>query len=118
MKNPFRFRKKKTPSLHSAIAGRILTGLLIEENNLLLRFTDTSMIVNLPDRTFAFRTAFSTVRCKCYPVFGQRVGQDASPGRPKSLPRLRDLHRTHGHCPLQRLSGCSPWRIPDDDPGW
>ena len=56
MKNPFRFRKKKTPSLHSAIAGRILTGLLIEENNLLLRFTDTSMIVNLPDRTFAFRT--------------------------------------------------------------
>ena len=49
------YRDKDKSSLHQAIAGRSLTGMLIDDGNLLLRFNDAAMVVDLSKRTFAFR---------------------------------------------------------------
>ena len=49
------YRDKNKPSLHRAVAGRSLTGILIDDGNLLLRFTDAAMVIDLSKRTFAFR---------------------------------------------------------------
>jgi hypothetical protein len=44
-----------TPSLQRAIAGRILTGILVEENNLYLRFVDSTLCVDLHTRAYKFQ---------------------------------------------------------------
>ena|ERR1700690_443753 len=49
------YRDNHKPSLQQAIAGRGLTGILIDDGNLLLRFTDAAMVIDLSKRTFAFR---------------------------------------------------------------
>ena len=51
----FRPQHARWPSLHRAIAGRVLTGILIEEENLLLRFVDATLRVNLKTRTYGFQ---------------------------------------------------------------
>jgi hypothetical protein len=47
------------PSLQRAIAGRDLTGIMLDDGNLLLRFTDAQMVINLSDRTFRFQHVLS-----------------------------------------------------------
>ena len=47
------------PSLHRAIAGRNLTGIMLDDGNLLLRFTDAQMVFHLSDRTFQFQRVLS-----------------------------------------------------------
>ena len=49
------YRDKDKSSLHRAIAGHNLTGILIDDGNLLLRFNEAAMVVDLSKRTFAFR---------------------------------------------------------------
>jgi len=46
---------KSQHSLHHAIAGRVLTGILIEEESLLLRFVDATLRVNLKTRVYKFQ---------------------------------------------------------------
>jgi hypothetical protein len=47
-------RPQRPPSLHHAIAGRLLTGILVEEDNLFLRFVDATLRVNLKTRSYSF----------------------------------------------------------------
>jgi hypothetical protein len=45
----------RPPSLHKAIAGRALTGLLLQDNSLFLRFVDATLALDLDTRAFIFR---------------------------------------------------------------
>ena len=51
----FRAQRARQQSLHRAIAGRILTGILVEEDNLLLRFVDATLRINLQTRAYKFQ---------------------------------------------------------------
>ena len=52
----FRAQGARQPSLHRAIAGRILTGILVEEDNLLLRFVDATLRIDLNTRVYKFQS--------------------------------------------------------------
>ena len=54
-----KFIRSQPDSLDRAIAGRNLTGIMLDDGNLLLRFTDAQMIINLSDRTFRFHHVLS-----------------------------------------------------------
>jgi hypothetical protein len=54
------FLQHRPPSLRDAIAGRDLTGILVEDDNLLLRFPDAAMVIDLPTRTYRFQTVLAT----------------------------------------------------------
>ncbi len=46
-------------SLHQAIAGRDLIGIMLDDGNLLLRFIDAAMVINLSERTYRFQRVLS-----------------------------------------------------------
>jgi hypothetical protein len=46
-------------SLHRVIAGRILIGIQVDEDNLLLRFMDSTLCVNLKTRMYKFQPVFA-----------------------------------------------------------
>jgi hypothetical protein len=52
----FKPQHARQPSLHRAIAGRILTGILVEEDNLLLRFVDATLRIDLNTRVYKFQS--------------------------------------------------------------
>lgn len=54
------FLRHRPPSLHHAIAGRDLTGILVDDGSLLLRFPDATMVVNLSTRTYCFQPVLAT----------------------------------------------------------
>ncbi|MBI1793426.1 MAG: hypothetical protein HYR70_04460 [Chloroflexi bacterium] len=47
-------------SLHRAIAGRDLTGILVDDGNLLLRFSDAMVVVDLSTRAHRFQPVLAT----------------------------------------------------------
>ena len=54
------FLRHRPPSLQCAIAGRDLTGILVDDGNLLLRFPDAMMVVDLSTRTYHFQSVLAT----------------------------------------------------------
>ena len=54
------FLRRKPPSLQRAIAGRDLTGILLEDGNLLLRFPDAMMVIELSTRAYRFQPILAT----------------------------------------------------------
>ena len=52
-------RRARAPTLHRAIAGRDLTGIMLDDGNLLLRFIDSSMVIDLEKRTYRFQRVSS-----------------------------------------------------------
>jgi hypothetical protein len=54
------FLRHRPPSLQRAIAGRDLTGILLEDGNLLLRFPDATMVIDLSTRAYRFQPILAT----------------------------------------------------------
>jgi len=54
------FLRHRPPSLQRAIAGRDLTGILMDDSNLLLRFPDAMMVIDLSMRTYRFQPILAT----------------------------------------------------------
>ena len=54
------FLRHQPPSLQHVIAGRDLTGILVDGGNLLLRFPDAMMIIDLAARTYRFQPILAT----------------------------------------------------------
>ena len=54
------FLRHRPLSLQRTLAGRDLTGILVEDGNLLLRFPDATMVVDLSTRAYRFQPILAT----------------------------------------------------------